>query len=85
MDLNSANDGVQFETNFCIIFPEELDLGKKNTDNHEASFLDSDIKIRDAKFQVDFFDKRHTFAFSIVTVRFNSRNMPSISLFYIWC
>ena len=37
-DLNSINDGGKFESNYCNIYPEELQLGKENTDKHEAGF-----------------------------------------------
>ena len=36
-DLNSINDGGDFESNFSKIYPEELQLCKENTDKHEAS------------------------------------------------
>ena len=42
-DLNSINDGEEFESNFSKIFPEELQLSKENTGKHKASFLDLDI------------------------------------------
>ena len=43
-DLNSINDGGEFESNYSNIYPEELQLSKENTDKHEASFLDLNIK-----------------------------------------
>ena len=49
-DLNSINDGGEFESNFSKIYPEELQLSKENTDKQEASVLDLDIKIMDGKF-----------------------------------
>ena len=64
-DFNSINDNREFESNYCNIYPEELELGKKNTDMHEASSLDLDIKMRHRKFQVGLFDKRDWFVFSI--------------------
>ena len=57
-DLNSINDGGEFESNYSNIYPEELQLGKENTDKHEASFLDLNIKIKDRKFHFGLFDKR---------------------------
>ena len=39
-DLNSINDGGEFESSYSNIYPMELQLGKENTDKHEASFLD---------------------------------------------
>ena len=39
-NLNSINDGGEFESNYSDINPEELQLGKENTDKHEISFLD---------------------------------------------
>ena len=49
-DLNSINDGGQFESSYSNIYPEELQLDKENTDKHEASFLDLNIKIKDGRF-----------------------------------
>ena len=49
-DLNSINDGREFESNFSKICPEELQLSKE--------FLDLDINIKDGKFHFDLFDKR---------------------------
>ena len=49
-DLNSINDSGEFESNYSNIYPEELQLGKENTDKHEASFLDLNNKIKDGKF-----------------------------------
>ena len=57
-DLNSMNDGRNFESSYSNIYPEKLQLGKENTHKHEASFLDLDIKIKDEKFHLDDFDKR---------------------------
>ena len=34
-DLNSINEGGEFESNYSNIYPEELQLGKENTDKHE--------------------------------------------------
>ena len=36
--LNSINDGGEFESNYYNVYPEELELGKENTDKHEAIF-----------------------------------------------
>ena len=38
-DLNSINDGGEFENSYSNIYPEELLLGKENTDKHGASFF----------------------------------------------
>ena len=57
-DLNSINDGGEFESNYSNIYPEELQLGKENTDKHEASFLDLNIKIKDGRSHFGLFDKR---------------------------
>ena len=65
-DLNSINDGGKFESSYSNIYPEELQLGKENTDKHESSFLDLDIKMKDRKFHFGLFDKRDSFRFSIV-------------------
>ena len=56
-DLNSINDGGEFESNYSNIYPEELQQGKENADKHEASFLDLNIKIKDGKFHFGIFNK----------------------------
>ena len=76
-DLNSINDGGEFERNFSKIYPEELQLSKENTDNYEASVLDLDIKIKDRKFHFGLFDKRDSFPFSIFRIPDKSSNIPS--------
>ena len=55
----------EFKTNYCNIYPKELQLHKENTDKHEGSFSDLDIKIRET-FQEGLFNKRDLFPFSIV-------------------
>ena len=65
-DLDSVNNGGEFESNYSNIYPEELQLGKENTDKRDASFLDLNIKIRDGNFHFGLFDKRDSFPFSIV-------------------
>ena len=76
-DLNSVNDGGQFESNYSNIYAEESQLGKENTDKHEASFLDLNIKIKDGKFHFGLFDKRGSFSFFIVRMPDKSSNAPS--------
>ena len=76
-DLNPINAGGEFESNYSNICPEELQLGKENTNKHEASFLDLNIKIKDGKFHFGLFDKRDSFPFSIVTMLDKSINVPS--------
>ena len=76
-DLNSINDGGEFESNYSNIYPEELQLGKENTDKHEASLLDLNIKIKDGKFHFGLFDKRDSFPFSIARMPDKSNNVPS--------
>jgi len=80
-DLNAINDSGEFEKNYHHIYPEELELGKENSDNTEASFLDLDIKIENNIFKVGLFDKRDAFNFSIVRMPYKSSNIPS-NMFY---
>ena len=80
-DLSAINDGGLFENNFKDIYPEELELGKENTSNNEASFLDLQINIKNSKFEVGLFDKRDSFPFSIVRMPDKASNMPS-NIFY---
>ena len=68
---------VKFESNYSNIYPEELQLVKENTDKHEASFLDLNIKIKYGKFHFGLFDKRDSFPFSIVRIPDKSSNLPS--------
>ena len=76
-DLNSINDGGEFESNYSNIYPEELQLGEGNTDKHEASFLDLNIKIKDGKFHFGFFGKTDLFHFSNIRMPDKSSNVPS--------
>ena len=76
-DLNSTNDGKEFESNYSNIYPEELQLGKENTHKHEAGFLDLNIKIKNGKFHFPLFDKRDSFPFSTVKMPDKSSNVPS--------
>ena len=71
----------EFEKHFQDIYPEELELGKENSSNLEASFLDLDLKIKDGRFQVGLFDKRDGFPFAIVRMPYRSSNIPS-NMFY---
>ena len=38
-NLNSINDGGEFEIIYCNIDPEESELGKENTGKHQANFF----------------------------------------------
>ena len=76
-DLNSINDGGEFESNNSSIYPEELQQGKENTDKNENSFWDLNTKIKDGKFQFGLFEKRDSFPFSIVRMPDKSSNVPS--------
>ena len=76
-DLNSINSGVEVESGYSSIYVEELQFGKENPDKHEASFLDLNIKIKNGKFHVGLFDKRHSFPFSIVRIPDKSSDVPS--------
>ena len=80
-DLNSINDGGEFESNYYNIYPEELQLGKENTDKHQASFLDLNIKIKDGKFHFRLFNERDSFPFSIVRILDKSSNIPSSKVY----
>ena len=80
-DLNSMNDGGEFERSFGEIYPPELELKKENSNNDQASFLDLDIKVNNRVFDIQLFDKRDAFPFPIVRMPFTSSNMPS-SIFY---
>ena len=60
-----------------LTYPEELQLCKENTDKHEASFLDLDIKIKDGRFHFGLFDKRDSFPFSIVRMPEMTSKIPS--------
>ena len=75
-DLNSINDDGVFESNYSNIYPEELQLGKENTDKHDTSFLDLN-KINNGKFHFGLFDKRDSFPFSIARMPGKSSNVPS--------
>ena len=76
-DLNSINNGGEFESNYSNIYLEEFQLGKENTDKYEASFLDLNIKIKGGKFHSGLFDKRDSFSFFTVRMPDKSSNVPS--------
>ena len=80
-DLSALNDSGEFERNTLNIYPEELELGKENQNDLEATFLDLSIEIRNNKFEVGLFDKRDNFNFSIVRMPEKSSNIPS-NIFY---
>ena len=80
-DLSAINDGGEFERNFKDIYPRELELGKENLINDEASFLDLNIRIQNNKFRIGLYDKRDDFHFNIVRMPYKSSNLPS-NIFY---
>ena len=80
--LSSFVEGEEFESSCSNIYPEELQLGKENTDKYEASFLDFNIKIKDGKFHFGLFDKRGYFPFSIVRIPGKSSNIPYSIVYY---
>ena len=80
-DLSAINDNGEFEKNCRDIYPEELELGKENQSNTEATFLDLNIRITNNQFLVGLFDKRDNFPFSIVRMPYVSSNIPS-NIFY---
>ena len=84
-DLISINDGGKFESYYSNIYPEELQLGKENTDKHEATLLDLNIKIKDGKFHFGLFDKRDSFPFSIVRMPDMSSNVPPSIVYSTIC
>ena len=71
-DLNVINDEKEFENNFQDIYPEELLLNNKNSDNIGASFLDFQIKIKNGKFIVGLFGKSATFPLASLEFHANS-------------
>ena len=81
MYIIALNDIKEFESCYKDIYPEELELGKENKGDQEASFLDLNISIKNRMFQIALYDKRDSFPFSIVRMPFSSSNMPS-SIFY---
>ena len=80
-DLNSANDGGEFGSNYSNIYPEELTLSKENTDKHEASFLDLAIKKTAGKFHFKLFYKRDSFPFLTVRIPDKASNVPSSKVY----
>ena len=76
-DLNHINDVGELESSYSNIYAEEIQSVKGNADKHEASLLDSDIKIKDGKFHFDLFNKKDSFPFSIARMPDKSSNVPS--------
>ena len=54
---------------------------KENTDKHEASFLNLDIKIKDGKFRCGLFNKKDSFPFSIARMSDKLSNVPSSTVY----
>ena len=62
---------------YSNIYPEELQLGKENTDEYEASFFGFRHQNKGGKFHFGPFDKRESFPLSIVRMPNKSSNVPS--------
>ena len=80
-DLNTINDGGEFEGSYSNIYRGELQLVKENTNKHKANFLDLDMKIKDGKFHFSLFDKGDSLPFSAVRVPDKSSNVPSSTVY----
>ena len=76
-NIHAINDRGEFESNHCNIYPKEWELGKENTDKHEGSLWDLDIKTKDGKFQVDIFNKRDSLPLTSVKMPDMPSNIPS--------
>ena len=70
-DSNTMNDGGEFESKYCNIYTEELELGKENKNKYEASLLGLGINIRDGKFHVVSLIKEIHFLFLISEYQIN--------------
>ena len=80
-DLIAINDWKEFEKCFKDIYPIELELGKENSGDQSATFLDLHVVISDKRFQIDLYDKRDGFPFSIVRLPYLQSNLPAV-IFY---
>ena len=80
-DLIAINDWKEFEKCFKDIYTTELELGKENSGDQSATFLDLHVVISDNKFHIDLYDKRDGFPFSIVRLPYLQSNLPSV-IFY---
>ena len=78
--LNAINDAGIFESNFRDVYPEELELRRK--DGNNATFLGRDIKIKNNKFQKGLFNKRNSFPSSIVRMPEKFSTIPP-NIFYM--
>ena len=56
--LKSIENGEEFDSNHCNIYPQELEVCKENKVKHEARYLELDIEIRDRRFQIGLFSKK---------------------------
>ena len=63
------------------IYPLELKLKKKNIGYSKGSSLDLGIQIENNKFNIQVYDKRDVFSFSIIRISYLTSNVPS-KLFY---
>ena len=62
-DLNTINDGGEFEKHWTEIYPSELELKKENKDNDHVIFLDLDLRSINGKLKLNFLIKEMAFYF----------------------
>ena len=84
-DLSAFNDGGEFEKSYRKIYPSELELGKENLSDHQASFLDLKIFVSENKYELSLFDKRDAFPFAIVRMPHRSSNIPNKMIYSTIC
>lgn len=80
-DLQTINDGGEFEKCIKDIYPQELVLNKENREDTTSSFLDLSLQVKEGKIVTTLFDKRDEFSFSIVRLPYLSSNIPQ-KMFY---
>ena len=84
-DLSAFNDGGEFQNNYREIYPPELELGKENLSDCQASFLDLNILITDNKYELSLIDKRDAFPFTIVRMPHRTSNIPNKMVYSSIC
>ncbi len=79
-DLLTINDDNIFLENFKQIYPPELQLNLESSGD-VVNFLDLNLTNNSGHIDVQLYDKRDNFPFSIVRLLFTSSNIPS-RMFY---
>ena len=80
-DWTVLHDGDESEKSFRKIFPRELELRSRMIANQKGIFYIWELKIKDNRFSLSFYNKRNDFPFSIFRMTY-LRSNTSPKIFY---